>query len=316
MIPWIQVYSNLPQHKKTSRLAEELKISSAVVDPNMVAVGILIGLWTWAIQNAYDGDLSECSARTIANACQWKKKPETLVTALKKTGWLDADMRLHDWEEYAVLLIDQEENRKAKTRDRVNRYRSKKNASCNVTQCAPCNVTDTLCNAPTIPDHTIPDITRHDYLPTVDNHSFSGGGGDARAQAREEVNEFCQGRDLEPGVYFGMTGEIRDSVKAFTDALFAKFTTRRPTDADEAQVFQAIYESRQDGITGGWQMSLSKDAKDLLMYAFEAAGAAGKPGDWKYIGGILEKLRQRNIRTLAEAEEYDINRELDRGWTI
>ena len=46
MIPWIQVYSNLPQHKKTSRLAEELKISSAVVDPNMVAVGILIGLWT------------------------------------------------------------------------------------------------------------------------------------------------------------------------------------------------------------------------------------------------------------------------------
>ena len=136
MIPWIQVYSNLPQHKKTSRLAEELKISSAVVDPNMVAVGILIGLWTWAIQNAYDGDLSECSARTIANACQWKKKPETLVAALKKTGWLDADMRLHDWEEYAVLLIDQEENRKAKTRDRVNRYRSKKAASCNVTQCA------------------------------------------------------------------------------------------------------------------------------------------------------------------------------------
>ena len=126
MIPWIQVYSNLPQHKKTSRLAEELKISSAVVDPNMVAVGILIGLWTWAIQNAYDGDLSECSARTIANACQWKKKPETLVTALKKTGWLDADMRLHDWEEYAVLLIDQEENRKERTRERVRKHREKK----------------------------------------------------------------------------------------------------------------------------------------------------------------------------------------------
>ena len=126
MIPWIQVYSNLPQHKKTSRLAEELKISSAVVDPNMVAVGILIGLWTWAIQNAYDGDLSECSARTIANACQWKKKPETLVAALKKTGWLDDDMRLHDWEEYAVLLIEQEENRKERTRERVRKHREKK----------------------------------------------------------------------------------------------------------------------------------------------------------------------------------------------
>jgi len=150
MIPWIQVYSNLPQHRKTSRLAEELKLSSAAVDPNMVAVGILVGLWTWAIQNAYDGDLSECSPRTIANACQWKKKPETLVQALIKTGWLDEDMRLHDWEEYAVLLIDQEESRKQKTRERVNRYRNKKTGGCNVTDGVTCNVTDTPCNAPTV----------------------------------------------------------------------------------------------------------------------------------------------------------------------
>lgn len=52
------------------------------------------------------------------------------------------------------------------------------------------------------------------------------------------------------------------------------------------------------------------------MYAFENASAAGKGGDWKYIGGILEKLRQRGIRTLREAEKYDIYRELDRGWTL
>lgn len=126
MIPWIQIYSNLPQHRKTSKLAEELKISSAIVDPNTIAVGLLVGLWTWAIQNAYDGNLSECSPRTIANACQWKKKPETLVQALIKTGWLDDDMQLHDWEEYAVLLIDQEENRKEKTRERVRKHREKK----------------------------------------------------------------------------------------------------------------------------------------------------------------------------------------------
>lgn len=125
MIPWIQVYSNLPQHKKTSRLADTLKLTSAAVDPNIVAAGILVGIWTWAVQNAYDGDLSGCSARTIANACRWKKKPETLVRALMETGWLDADMKLHDWEEYAVLLIDQEENRKQKTRERVKRYREK-----------------------------------------------------------------------------------------------------------------------------------------------------------------------------------------------
>ena len=296
MIPWIQVYSNLPQHKKTSRLAEELKISSAVVDPNMVAVGILIGLWTWAIQNAYDGDLSECSARTIANACQWKKKPETLVTALKKTGWLDADMRLHDWEEYAVLLIDQEENRKAKTRDRVNRYRSKKAASCNVTQCATCNVTDTLCNAPTVPNLTKPD------------QLFSGGGDDARARASEEISDFAAGRDMDPSLYFGVTPEIHAEVEAFTDAAFSRFAKRPPTENDDAQAFMALYSSREDPGTGNWIMTIPRDNKDLLLYAFEAASNAGKPGDWRYINGVLSKLRQRGIRTLREAEDYDAGR--------
>ena len=296
MIPWIQVYSNLPQHKKTSRLAEELKISSAVVDPNMVAVGILIGLWTWAIQNAYDGDLSECSARTIANACQWKKKPETLVAALKKTGWLDADMRLHDWEEYAVLLIDQEENRKAKTRDRVNRYRSKKAASCNVTQCAPCNVTDTLCNAPTVPNLTKPD------------QLFSGGGDDARARASEEISDFAAGRDMDPSLYFGVTPEIHAEVEAFTDAAFSRFAKRPPTENDDAQAFMALYSSREDPGTGNWIMTIPRDNKDLLLYAFEAASNAGKPGDWRYINGVLSKLRQRGIRTLQEAEDYDAGR--------
>ena len=296
MIPWIQVYSNLPQHKKTSRLAEELKISSAVVDPNMVAVGILIGLWTWAIQNAYDGDLSECSARTIANACQWKKKPETLVAALKKTGWLDADMRLHDWEEYAVLLIDQEENRKAKTRDRVNRYRSKKAASCNVTQSVTGNVTDTLCNAPTVPNLTKPD------------QLFSGGGDDARARASEEISDFAAGRDMDPSLYFGVTPEIHAEVEAFTDAAFSRFAKRPPTENDDAQAFMALYSSREDPLTGNWIMTIPRDNKDLLLYAFEAASNAGKPGDWRYINGVLTKLRQRGIRTLQEAEDYDAGR--------
>ena len=299
MIPWIQVYSNLPQHPKTTKLADELGLASAALNPNVLAVGLVVSLWTWAIQNAYNGDLSGCSQRAIAEACLWKKKPETLVKALQKAGFLDADMKLHDWEEYACLLVEQEENRRAKTRDRVKRYREKKaadsNAPCNTT----CNVTDTPGNASTLPDHTIPDITRP-------NNYFSGGGDDARAQAREEVNQFCQRLDLEPDAYFGMTGEIRDSVKALTDALFSKFTTRKPTEADESRVFQATFENWFDG--SEWHMSLPTEKKELLMYAFEKASAAGNPGDWKYVGGILENLHRRNIRTLAEAEEYDINR--------
>ena len=86
MIPWIQVYSNLPRHPKVSRLADELGLTSKGVNPNVVATGMLVSLWTWAIQNAYDGDLSGCGARAIADACTWTKDPQKLVDALVKDG--------------------------------------------------------------------------------------------------------------------------------------------------------------------------------------------------------------------------------------
>lgn len=129
MIPWIQVYSNLPMHPKTDRLVDELGLSSSAVSPNILAVGILVSLWTWAIQNAYDGDLSKCSPRLIADACRWRKKPEALIKGLLAAGWLDEDMKLHDWEEYAVLLMDTQDSQKEKTRERVRRYREKKNTT-------------------------------------------------------------------------------------------------------------------------------------------------------------------------------------------
>lgn len=163
MIPWIQVYSNLVSHRKTGKLADALGLANSFVSPDVVAVGILISLWTWAIQNASNGDLSGCSARNIAEACRWKKKPEVLITALKEADWIDEDGKLHDWEEYASLLLEQEENRKEKTRERVQRYREQKKKKTESQIDLACNryvtVTDTPCNAPTIPDITIPNIT-------------------------------------------------------------------------------------------------------------------------------------------------------------
>ena len=114
-------------HPKTAKLADELGLASSAVSPNVLAVGVLVSLWTWAIQNAYDGDLSRCSPRLIADACRWKKKPEALIRGLRAACWLDEDMKLHDWEEYAVLLMDAEDNKKEKTRERVRKYRERKN---------------------------------------------------------------------------------------------------------------------------------------------------------------------------------------------
>lgn len=126
MIPWIQVYSNLHTHPKTGILVDELGLKCADADPEVVAVGLLVCLWSWACQNAHTGDLSECSFRTIANAARWHKSPEKLVNALKTAGFLDDTMQLHDWEEYAELYINREEYRREQNRKRVAQHREMK----------------------------------------------------------------------------------------------------------------------------------------------------------------------------------------------
>lgn len=126
MIPWIQIYTNLPMHPKVGRLVDALGLKSADVEPEDIAVGMLVGLWTWAAQNTYNGDLSDTSKRTIANACRWRKNPDKLVDALRSCGWIDDDWRLHDWEEYAELYIKGVEQRRKSTRERVRKHRERK----------------------------------------------------------------------------------------------------------------------------------------------------------------------------------------------
>lgn len=155
MIPWIQVYSNLVRHPKVTKLADKLGLTSKDAGPNVIAAGMLVSLWLWAAQNATDGDLSECSDRAIAEAAEYKKKPADFVAALKYAKLLDEDRKLHDWDEYATLLIDYESQQREKTRKRVEKHRAKKKALQN----AECNVTVTPCNAPTIPNLTKHNIT-------------------------------------------------------------------------------------------------------------------------------------------------------------
>lgn len=181
MIPWIQVYSNLIHHPKTTALADELGIRSADANPNAVAAGMLVSLWLWAAQNATDGDLSRCSDRAIAEAAEYKKKPSAFVSALLETRWLDESKKLHDWEQYASLLQDMNDRQKANTAARVRRLRERRKQESAVTvtpdveedvtqpeepfgeDCNACNgysnVTVTLGNAPTLPYPTLPNNT-------------------------------------------------------------------------------------------------------------------------------------------------------------
>lgn len=165
-IPWIQVYSNLTTHPKTYALADMLRLPGGAVSANMTAAGMLLGVWSWATQNAADGNISGCSARALADAAGWRKKPETLEQALVSCGWVDIDgneRHLHDWEDYAALYMEQVDNQRRKTKERVQRYRDKRKQrdepevtptkqDCN----GYCNVTDTSGNASTVPNLTIP----------------------------------------------------------------------------------------------------------------------------------------------------------------
>ena len=140
MIPWIQVHSNLITHPKTSALADQLRLTSAATIPNVVAAGMLVSLWTWAIQNAYNGDLSGCSDRAIAEAARYRKSPKAFVDALIASGFLDEDRKLHDWEEYTISLTSNMDRQKEKTRQRVKRYRDKKTAPNGAVVPKNCNV--------------------------------------------------------------------------------------------------------------------------------------------------------------------------------
>lgn len=160
MVPWIQVYSNMISHPKTYKLANLLGIRSQQVKPNVIAGGMMVSLWLWAAQNATDGDLSGVTADCLAESAGWRGKPETFRQALVESGFTDQDdaggLHLHDWLDYASLLMEQEDNRRAKTNERVKRYREKKKGDQAPTCNGYCNATVTGCNAPTLPNLTLP----------------------------------------------------------------------------------------------------------------------------------------------------------------
>jgi hypothetical protein len=100
-------------------LSETLKV------PRPHAIGLLVCLWTWALDNALDGDLGAFPPKAITDACGWTKKPDTLINALVACGWVDRDMRLHDWSDYAGEVADLDDRRREQARKRQARRRSR-----------------------------------------------------------------------------------------------------------------------------------------------------------------------------------------------
>jgi len=110
---WIQSNHTLRNHPKLFTLCKELKIERAQ------AVGHLHMLWWWALEHRENGDLIGLFDRDIAHACDWQGDPARILKALMRSGFLDKDMRIHDWYHYAGRLIRERERGRFRRKSEV-----------------------------------------------------------------------------------------------------------------------------------------------------------------------------------------------------
>lgn len=281
---WIEVHQGLREHKKLYACAELLNISRVEM------LGTVISLWLWALDNAQDGSLEGISTRTIARVCDWpEKKASALVEALVSTGWLDRDgdkLMIHDWMDYAGRLMERREK---------DRKRKKKGADASKNSDGiPAELPESSSEIPVLPypNRTLP-------YPT---DIFSGGDGD-RAGVREADAVDLAGVGLMPGEFPGVTVGHVAAVAQIAQDLAAR-SGRRCLEVDRRKVFEHV--SLLDAGTG--LQTVSRDAVDLLHYAFGAAALADRAGNWNYIDGIMARLRARGIETAAQARAWDEDR--------
>ena len=140
------------------------------------------------------------------------------------------------------------------------------------------------------------------------SNTYSSGGDGLGAEAVRMVEDFLSDRGTRLGSYLGVTEQVLKQAEEFTKAVFGIWANRAPNKNDIANVFLTINQQAEDPQTGQWSVTFPKDKQDLLMYAFEQASNAGHPGEWNYINGILKNLSMRNITTLGQAEQCDLDR--------
>lgn len=174
---WIELHQSVWSHRKTLLLADALEI-----DP-IYAAAHMIHLWTWALDNAQDGDLSGLPPRVIAAGAGWPGDPERFVAAVVAAGFLDRDAEslvIHDWYDYAGRLIERREQH----RERMRRARAKK-----ATERAH-HVLSTDGSRAQLPNHTKPnqeDTAAADNAPARATEPAAASPGEA--QAREQTLE-------------------------------------------------------------------------------------------------------------------------------
>lgn len=160
---------------------------------------------------------------------------------------------------------------------------------------------------PQIPPESLPLISPESLPPNKKKTkkktktSLPGGGeGGATAEGERTVEDFATEHCDDLDVYLSMTEEVKAEVCKIAKVLFGKYTNREPTDMDEAMVFPYVRPLQDRAL-----LPFPEERVKLLAHAFRQANLTGKPGNWRYIIGVLANSHKRGHDTVEKAEDYD-----------
>lgn len=120
------------------------KLYKAIGCSQNEAMGLLVGLWLWGIDNAdADGLIVSADREDIAEILRPGLNPsldaDFVVDCLVQNGWIDVEdeqLYFHDWSDWRMYYNKYVDGKK-KTAERVRKFRNEKkesNAKCNVTE--------------------------------------------------------------------------------------------------------------------------------------------------------------------------------------
>lgn len=88
---YVRVMLGFWTHRKTMRLRAKLGNDAFWIPPR---------LWSYAAENQPDGDFSGYVADELAMLLGYSEDASSMLQALLAAGFLDADMKIHGWEEH------------------------------------------------------------------------------------------------------------------------------------------------------------------------------------------------------------------------
>lgn len=154
---WIELHQSVWTHRKTLALADALDIEDTYAAAHMAR------FWSWAMDNARNGDITVMSRTIIAKAAGWSGDPSKFVEAVTCAGFLDRDdqgLRIHNWADYTGRLMEA----RIKNKERQRRYRERNE---NVTVMSPLRNGEGKRNVTGLPYPTVPNPTVPEYIQTL-----------------------------------------------------------------------------------------------------------------------------------------------------